>query len=411
MDEAFQADYGGKLVVDKTKSRGITGKIKTSILYFYLFLAMFLPFYSYTTNINNVTFILPNVAICLLIVFDVISNHGKLRTGGKAKPYVGALVALLLVSFYCNIRYNGSYWVTLNRCITFIFIIILLQTERKNYGRIIVATINIMCLAVIFSLVLRFVYNIDCLYLQNNHISLRTVGGSFYDNRLTYVFIHKSGYGLVLLMLFLLILLNPGIKYQKIKLGIVAITIVVTNSATSIAALFICVIEYFATRKEPSRNRMIVKLILEISCIIIAYLAYNYLIDVRDVSSGGGRFYIWSAGIDTLKQYPQGIGDEFYTRQFVANGRLYNNFHNVFINEMVHYSIIEGVLFTVVSCLPFIRSIRKYKNKSNLIWGFISILLILSMDNALHDSFYTLFMFLACLIFGFTQELKIQEAA
>ena len=120
------------------KSKGITGRIKASILYFYLFLAMFIPFYSYTTNINNVTFILPNVAICLLIVFDVISNHGKFRIGGMSKPYVIAFVILLVVSLFCNFKYNDSFWVTLNRSISLIFVIILLQTERKNYSQIIV---------------------------------------------------------------------------------------------------------------------------------------------------------------------------------------------------------------------------------------------------------------------------------
>ena len=405
MDESFYAHYGGTLAVGITRSNGISGRIKTLLMYFYLVLAMFLPFYSYTTNINNVTFILPNVAVCFIILIDIFLNKGKLKIRGEDRDYIVALIIFLVISFYYNFNYNSSYWVTFNRSITLMFVIVLLQTERSNYTKIINYTVNIMCLAALFSLLLRFIYNIDCLYLQNNHISLRTVGGAFYDNRLTYVFIHKSGFGLVLLLLFLLILWNPGIKFQKIKMIITVITIAVTNSATSIAALFICIIEYYATRKELSRNRMIIKLIMELVCIVLAYFSYIYLSDIRDISSGGGRFYIWSAGIEALKQYPTGIGDDFYSRQFIANGQLYNNFHNVFINEMIHYSVVEGITFIIVTSLPFIKSINRFKNKSNLIWEFIAIILIMSMDNALHDSFYTLFMYLICLIFVFSQEL------
>lgn len=229
------------------------------------------------------------------------------------------------------------------------------------------------------------------------------------DARLTYVFVHKSGYGLVLLLLFLLILWNPAINHRKIKFAITIITIVVTNSVTSIAALLICIIEYYATKKETSRNRQMIKMLLEILCIVIAYISYIYLSDLRDFSTAGGRFFIWNAGIDALGQYPTGIGDSFYTQMFEANGHLYNNFHNVFINEMIHYSIIEGIFFIIVTFIPIIRSIRKYDNKSNLIWEAIAIILIMSMDNSLHDSFYTLFMYLICLIFGFSQELRTER--
>lgn len=363
---------------------------------------MFIPFYSYSTNINNITFVLSNVFVMLFLLCDFCEDQNLLGRGRGFRRYLFLVLLFCGVSLYYNLTVNECYPATFNRVISFMIVLGCLNKkdeqiwEDKNLYNVIT---NIMCAAFLFSLFLYFFLSLDAVYLQNFGIGLRYIG-LFADGRLTYVFVHKSGYGLILVLFLMLVLWKQDISFRKSKIVLCCFTILVTNSVISYGAMSLCIIEYLASKKARNRKQLTFKLMAEFVVLIIVLLFYIFIGDSRDISYAGGRLFIWQAGIEAIKMYPLGIGKDFYTKTFFAlNGIYYNNFHNIFINDMVHYSVIVGIVYSAMVVIFPVYAIVKSKGKMSFVIRFIAILLIISMDSALHDSILPLYMLLSCIIF------------
>lgn len=74
----------------------------------------------------------------------------------------------------------------------------------------------------------------------------------------------------------------------------------------------------------------------------------KWLSGERNLSTMGSRMPIWRAAVEKIKANPQGIGNRFVLNRddwFHFDNFNTNNCHNIFLNEMLRYSIPVGCCY------------------------------------------------------------------
>ena len=100
-----------------------------------------------------------------------------------------------------------------------------------------------------------------------------------------------------------------------------------------------------------------------------------------------------------FKQYPMGMGKAFYDTRILVDELNFsvNNCHNVFLNEMLHYSTPVGILYCVLLLFFPIKTIVKSSHKFRDIIVLICLLIPLSFDMSMNDTILPIYtMILYC---------------
>ena len=114
----------------------------------------------------------------------------------------------------------------------------------------------------------------------------------------------------------------------------------------------------------------------------VGAVAYGILSE-RDLSTLGARLPIWKAALQTILKYPQGWGMRFGTSMMLTEtGMMTNNAHNLFLNQILRFSIPAGVCFTLLFLGIAVYTL--IKGRSFLMTGtWLALLLLLNMDYSL----------------------------
>ena len=370
-----------------------------------LLVSFFCPFYFYTTNKMTITF-----SSTCFIAFIISCLLTWTNVKGKIKPYRWYLFALFIygsIFLITNILYLDCYWEMVNRLICFWFLLRLIQKgELLRSHNIEKWIIGISFMAAIFSIAL-YSLRIEELSFAGG-INYRIQGQHFIDKRLTYVFSHKAGYGLVLTLLIAFALQNRNCfkttMQWYIYLGVMLLTVVLTGSATSwiaVIVLFVFLLLSDVSIKRTKKITILVLLVLlMLSPFAVAYLA-DYLFSHRNLATGGSRFMIWSTAFSFLKTNTIGLGNAYYST--LIDG--VNNFHNVFLNEMLHFSIPIGILYFLQFIYIVCMSYKIKKSKGLFLTGiWISVFMLLMIDQSLVVSNMPLVIFLIYEVFFYNQK-------
>lgn len=355
---------------------------------------LFIP-YVVKINYRNCTFILSNlISLFLILILGVRKARNK---------YPILLIVLVffynLICFIYNYEYHNYYIEQFNKSISFILLIMLIIKMDIDYF-IRNKIINFLIICINLTVVLSIIYYLsggEAIVIENRDIIFRSQG-YFEENRLTWIYGHKSTYGLMLIMFVSIIYrfrrtFTKKINYY-ISLSLIFIAILISASVTTIVALFIVSSFYYISNKKINKSYLMKAIIpfLIIAFIILLICVINYIGNRRDLTTLGSRTYIFNAARYNLGLYPNGIGKEFGQLRMSAEILMVENFHNIFLNEMLRFSINVGIIYFIIFVAMALFAIRKNTYLSIGIW--ISCFIIFNMDYSLRTEQLSIFLFL-----------------
>lgn len=366
------------------------------------------PLYICDTNRHNLLFTAAEIPL-LIYLFANIGKKQKYRK----RLFLFLLAVYFLTFLYYDILYLQCYWALFYKTFSFLMLYDFASKERDtrkkqtySYAEITDIILYIFSFAVLLSIVAN-VIGVDAIYLDFNEFHIRsTKSGVFLDERLTWVFMHKSTYGLLLILALALLIKRKTFPYRKIWICIYFIAAIRINSMVSLTCMCVVPFAYYIETKTFNRKTLIKMVLAFFIGIFTAGIIYYVVASERNMSSLGDRVYIWRIYADSLSKYPHGMGKTFFTESFwlAAGGRNINNFHNVYLNELLHYSIPVGTLFTLLIYYYPINFIKSNPSKAKNIILLFAISMPMIFDQALNDLIFPIFLIMLKLCFANTNE-------
>ena len=370
--------------------------VKYLSIYLLTICSFIIPFYLCDTNRHNLKFCLPQIPLVVFLLYELKKKDTK------RSRVLGVLVLCYFLIFgYYNFNYLHCTWAWIYKTLSFVFLWQVTGYQNNTYKNkkfiesigesIVWIFTGVVIISLLFALIGGDSIFLD---LQDFHIRRRGIGLIFSDSRLTWVFMHKSSYGLLLALMFCLVMKKKHIKHRKFILATYFVTAILVNSMVSIASIVIIIIAFYLDTKQISRKVMIRIGIAFFFGLLVSVLGYFYISFNRDLSSLGDRAYIWAIYGSNLSRYPNGMGKRFFSDTFWIStsgttGRSINNFHNVFLNEIIHYSVPVGVIFTILIIYIPIKSIKNNKSKLKNIIITTGLMLPIIFDQAINCLLYT----------------------
>lgn len=363
-----------------------------------------MPFYICDTNRYNLLFAMAEIPLLILLLM----NLKKMRVH-RNMGYIVLVILYFLTFLYYDIFYLKCYWALCYKVGSFLLLWDFDSCEsyagiRKDslYSELTDTILSIFSFTVILSLISNII-GVDAIFLDVNQFHLRSAkSGVFLDERLTWVFMHKSSYGLLLVLALALLMKRRNFLFRRLWICIYFIAAIRINSMVSIVCMVMVLFAYYIKTKELDKKTMIKLFFAFFVGLIIAGAVFYVVESKRNVSSLGDRAYIWAIYADSLAKYPHGMGKSFFSDSFwlAAGGRYINNFHNVFFNEMIHYSVPVGIMFIVLVLYYPIKYIISNSSKLYSVLLLISFCLPMYFDQALNDLIFPVFLIMLKLCFS-----------
>lgn len=378
------------------------------ILLFCLFIFSFIcPFYIQKTNVHNLSFCIVEIP---LFILTCILVHEQKKSN---KMYNIILLIYFSLFLYYNIVYLKCYWAMIYKTSCFILINKLQQYDfsdqrvKKFFDYTINCCIYIFSFAVLASVFFRLILGIDAVTCNIFELGYR-LNGFYSDSRLTWVFGHKSTYGMLDLFMIFFTLKNHKLKYRKYILLLLVLSLVLIDSVTAIIGFCIIFVLYFINDVRGNGGRKMRVLIVGMVGGTLGICGFLIISSIRNISSLGYRVYLWSAVPEILDKYSHGLGVDFFNTTWWVegdsnfNGVMAQNFHNVYFNECLHYSVIVGVLFFVLVFFYPIKKIIDSKHKITNMILLVALSLPSIFDMAETDMMFPVWMLM---LFAFTKYL------
>lgn len=391
-------------------------KLKFSIvhivLYLYFCVLFFVPYYITYENSYVESFVLSSAILMICNIYIFRYKKKKTLFYNRKKEFVFVSVLILFIIFFiiANIRL-GCWYSMINQVNAFIFLY-LWGTRICGYeddiNKIMKNMAGLFLISVIFSILLRIVGG-DAIKFYNNNLYIRYQGG-YSDKRLTYIFNHKSEYGLVLLLFFIYSLYYLKSKYKKVMILCITLALLLTNSVVNIVCAIITLATYMYTKywnRCGKYVKVLISIIFYLSILVGSIILISVISGIRDLSDLGSRTIIWQNGLKYLTENVDGIGKGFQIIKFDIGLDFYvNNFHNIFLNEMLQFSNIVGILYTILIFLVVFYSMFDSRHKITSIINVIAIILPLMFDNSLWITTLPLYI---TLIYTFGYKRRVEE--
>lgn len=351
---------------------------------------------------RNCTFILSNfiaVLISLLLILKKNVNTNK----SILKYAVILLVFYNLFAFVNNFNYSHYYIEQINKNISYIFFILLIMKVDEKFI-FEYKIVQFLLISIFITLSASIIYRAiggDAVWIENMGISF-TKQGAFEDNRLTWIFGHKSTYALLVLLFS-----SIGLKYKNLfekkfyYISFMCICVLVSNlidSATLIILMFLLFFSYYIKKFSTKKYKILAILIVPFITIcssILFKMTLNSIGKERDLSSFGSRTYIYEAAINNIPYFPNGVGKDFGNIFVDAKIVMVENFHNIFFNEMFRFSVIVGILYFLIHILFGFWGVKKD------IFSFvvvISCFVLFFMDFSLRTEQISIYLFLIFIV-------------
>lgn len=313
------------------------------------------------------------------------------------------------IFLYYDIVYLKCYWALFYKVASFLLLWDFAARESDSwvnrnsfYAELTDTILSLFSFAIILSLIAN-VIGVDAIFLDLNEFHIRsTKSGIFLDERLTWVFMHKSTYGLLLVIALVLLKKRREFPFRKLWIFVYFMAAIRINSMVSIVCMCGVLFAYYVETKAINRKTIIKLFCAFFIGLFLASIAYYVVALGRNISSLGDRAYIWAIYSDSLQKYPHGMGKSFFTDSFwlEAGGRYINNFHSVLLNEMIHYSIPVGLFFIVLVLYYPIKYIKSSPSKVKNIILLVAIFLPMLFDQALNDLIFPIFSIMLKLCFS-----------
>jgi len=386
---------------------------------FAVFSLLFPAFYSpYTDVYQSALYSGFSWAYLLLAVYMGL-RLWNIRKERKRLPlqlgiYFTALLLYNLLSFYFNSQYLHWYWEQINNTVAFLFLGVLVYSEVKleEYGNVVRFLIHCIMISNICSIIYYFL-GYTRLLICNNQFVFYELPADFYETRHYWIYCHKSEYALMLVA-FAALFVAYRDKFKNrityvLSLLVLLLGLYLTHSWTGFVGVFLIFLGGMADKVNWKELR-IQKKYLAVGAAFIAGAGFvgGKIFSERNLLTLGSRTEIWPAALKVIREYPQGWGMRFGESAFwVTDTFMTTNAHNVFLNQILRFSIPVGVCFTILFLGIVIYSL--WKAKSFLAAGmWAAILLLMNMDYALMSNQMGMLFLISYLVcFRVRGELKV----
>lgn len=362
-------------------------------------------------------FILDNFFAFFVIIFILLTAVFYKQFTAKF------LVGTLLLFFIC-LGYNVLYlnnqeviqfsWARWNTSISFLLLITLMAVKTKSFfqeGNIIRFTIWTILITNIIGIIFYFRGYLS-IHMYNFKLVLTAVDPNYYEKRFNWIYFYKCQYSCMLLLFVGLFAVHKSKFRSRITYALslavlfCCLFIAHTNTATVCAAFILA--SDFVDYLFANKRYLFAKIIsLAVAFLGAAKLIFSGISRERDLSNLGSRIPIWKTAIEKIKENPQGLGNRFVLNykdwlQITPTWKT-NNCHNIFLNEMLRYSIPVGLCYLGFFLWAGLYSlIKKFSFLRLSIW--ISFFIAVSMDYSIQTPELSMVMFMIYCIFFFPLE-------
>ena len=388
----------------------------------FVLMLLFPAFYSPHTDVYQSAYYAGfSWAYFLLVLYmflQLVQNRDRLKPRVRKLTgiaYFGVLILYNLLSLYFNHKYLHWYWEQLNNTVAFLFFAVLVgfQISLDGWKH---DNIRFLMRCIVMSNVASIIYyflGYTNLLICNNQFIFFELPENFYETRHYWIYSHKSEYALMLVAFVALF-----VAYQKkfknrvtflLSLAVLLFCLYLTHSWTGIAGVFLIILGGVLDQINWKNFRLkLWHLAAGGGFIAVACAAGYELLKERDILTLGGRTDIWQAVWQTILKYPQGWGMRFGTSMMqVYDGFMVNNAHNVFLNQMLRFSIPVGICFTLLFLGIVIYTL--VKGRSFLLAGaWLALLILLDMDYSMMSLQMGLLFLIIYLIMRKGQERRVQ---
>lgn len=399
----------------------------------FLFVALFCPIT--TTMAGNKhkvyyqEFMLVNAVIAIFIVCYVIATVINQRWNKDNKVFcIKYFIAILAYLFFYWLMLDQIQWKWegANGMISFSFFLLMMcgkntdwiekyhVIEFANRSIVISNLIGIFVYLKGYASVYWYNFKFEFLLPQANYL---------YEKRFNWIYYHKSQYAFMLLLSLAFILVYRHKFKNKVTFGISVIILMIclyishVNTAIVGGGVMLGSFLFDMFVKNFSKINRKVKMIgipaSLVTVIAVGRAVFLKISAERSIDTLGSRTVIWKNAIKMILKYPEGIGNKFAFKKLYLPefGESYtNNGHNIFLNEMLRFSIPVGVCFIILFALILIYSLEKKFSFFTLgIWA--AVMMSVSMDYAVMASGWTLMLFFFYMIFFLNGKQQVSAAS
>lgn len=309
------------------------------------------------------------VLILIIIFFLFLSYKGKNEPNIdiKYKIYISIILIFIFLSDVISGIYSpqrGFYLHASYLSITFILLVLRFKT---SYYEVINIFTNILTLYVYSSII--------AVVIDANKAIQFNYNETIIDIPIRYngIITHANGFSIILAILIILLIYNKQIKNRKINLIITTISLIFTQSKTSIIAIIVVItlnfIFNFLERIKNKNKRIILKILL--SLIFISMIMFISLkINFNEITFTG-RVKLWKDSIEVWKNHkilgygPNFLNEDYRIAVYGINSP-FGQAHNQFIQTLAQNGIvgltllISLILITSKMCIYLLNREKNY---------------------------------------------------
>ena len=358
----------------------------------FVFMLLFPAFYSpYTDVYQSAYYAGFSWAYFLLVLYmllQLVWNRGKLaRLHAAAAVYFGVLLLYNVLSLYFNHKYLHWYWEQINNTVAFLFMAVLLGFQiRLDEGKYDNILFLMRCIVISnVGSIIYYLLGYTNLLICNNQFIFFELPSNFYETRHYWIYSHKSEYALMLVA-FMALFTAYRKKFKNmltflLSMAVLLFCLYLTHSWTGIAGVFLIILGGVLDQVNWKEFRP-KKWHFAAAAVFLAAggaVAWEVLSE-RNIMTLGDRVPIWKAVWQVILDHPEGWGMRFGTSMIqTETGLLVNNAHNVFLNQMLRFSIPVGICFILLFLGLVVYTL--VKSRSFLMAGtWLALLLLLDMD-------------------------------
>lgn len=346
------------------------------------------------------------------LVLQIIRNRKRLFPL-KAAGIVFAVLLLVynLFSLYFNYRYLHWYWEQINNTVAFMMAAVLIGFEVPVEGKD-GNNVRFLMRCIVISSICSIIYyfrGYTNLLICNNQFILYQLPGDFYETRHYWLYSHKSEYALVLVT-FMALFVAYRKKFRNrvifgLSFAVLLFCLYLTHSWTGIAGVFLILLGAAADQIDWKSFRPRKWHFAAAAVFLAAGAAVGWkILSERNIWTLGDRIPIWKAVWKTILHHPEGWGMRFGTSMIETDtGLMVNNAHNVFLNQILRFSIPVGICFLLLFLGIVVYTL--VKGRSFLLTGtWIALLILLNMDYSLMSTQMAPLFLIICLVSRYRQK-------
>ena len=358
----------------------------------FVFMLLFPAFYSPHTDVYQSAyyagFSWAYFLLVLYMLLQLVWNRGKLaRLHAAAAVYFSVLLLYNVLSLYFNHKYLHWYWEQINNTVAFLFMAVLLGFQiRLDEGKYDNILFLMRCIVISnVGSIIYYLLGYTNLLICNNQFIFFELPSNFYETRHYWIYSHKSEYALMLVA-FMALFTAYRKKFENmltflLSMAVLLFCLYLTHSWTGIAGVFLIILGGVLDQVNWKEFRPR-KWHFAAAAVFLAAggaVAWEVLSE-RNIMTLGDRVPIWKAVWQVILDHPEGWGMRFGTSMIqTETGLLVNNAHNVFLNQMLRFSIPVGICFILLFLGLVVYTL--VKSRSFLMAGtWLALLLLLDMD-------------------------------